>query len=153
MQISFYHLTRLPVEKALPKLLEKAFQQDIRCVVQAPTLENVQHLNEVLWTYHPESFLPHGTAKEGMAEKQPIWIDISQDNVNNASLLVALHPTPFKEPSSFEKIIYMFDGNIKEDLENTRLLWKQYNTPAHTLAYWYQGMDGQWVQNRQSLYS
>ena len=58
-EIGFYHLTCTPLERALPKLLEKVLASGARAVVRAGSDERVEFLNGALWTYQPASFLPH----------------------------------------------------------------------------------------------
>ena len=50
-EIRFYHLTRSPLDRALPQLLEKTLRRDWRAVVIAGGEERVESLNASLWTY------------------------------------------------------------------------------------------------------
>ena len=86
--IGFYHLTRTPLERALPKLLEKVVGARMRAVVRAGSTERVDFLNTALWTYDPASFLPHGTVREGEAAEQPIWLTEKVDRPNDAQILI-----------------------------------------------------------------
>ncbi len=72
--IQFYHLTATPLERALPKLLEKAYGGGFKILLVAESDERVEQLNHLLWTYAQLSFLPHGSAKDGNVEKQPILL-------------------------------------------------------------------------------
>jgi len=73
-QIQFYHLTATPLERALPKLLEKAYASGFKILLVAGSDERVDQLNQSLWTYAQLSFLPHGSVKDGNVEKQPILL-------------------------------------------------------------------------------
>src|SRR5215470_1536790 len=64
-EVGFYHLRSTSLERALPRLLERALAEGHRVVVMAGSPERVQHLDDLLWTYSDESFLPHGAAKHG----------------------------------------------------------------------------------------
>ena len=64
-EVAFYHLQQSPLEAALPKLLEKTLAAGHRAVVMAAAVERVEALNTLLWTYHPDSWLPHGSARDG----------------------------------------------------------------------------------------
>ena len=75
--IQFYHLTATPLERALPKLLEKAYDGGFTTLLVADSEEYVEHLNELLWTYDPGSFLPHGSVKDGNVGQQPILLSTS----------------------------------------------------------------------------
>ncbi len=148
IHINFYHLTCVNLQKSLPKLLEKIFQQGHRCLVVAKTEAEVSLLNDQLWTYHPESFLPHGTHKDGEASDYPIWISTSQENANNATVLLLTSPLPLENPDSFQKAAYLFEGTHDKDLTAARSLWRQYKS-EHTLTYWQQDTKGQWEQKAQ----
>ena len=71
-EIRFYHLQKQRLEDALPALLEKARERGHRIVVQAGSPERVKALDSLLWTYRPESFLPHGSGPAVNAPDQPI---------------------------------------------------------------------------------
>src|SRR5207244_8646954 len=87
-EIGFYHLLATPLERALPRLLERARAQGYRIVVRAASAERVEHLNALLWTYDDASFLPHGSARDGSPESQPIWLSDRAENPNDAAMLV-----------------------------------------------------------------
>ena len=87
-EISFYHLLHTPVERALPKLIEKVLESGARAVIRAGSSERAEELSGALWTYDQDSFLPHGTAHDGNPDKQPIWITTEDDNPNGAEILI-----------------------------------------------------------------
>src|SRR5437879_1713641 len=89
-EIGFYHLLSTPLERALPRLLERARAQDLRIVIRAASAERVEHLNALLWTYDDPSFLAHGSARDGNPAAQPIWLSDRSDNPNEASMLVLI---------------------------------------------------------------
>ena len=73
-EIGFYHLTRSPLEQALPRLLEKVLASGQRAVLRCPDRARMEALDRALWTYGKDSFLPHGTRADGFAEAQPIFL-------------------------------------------------------------------------------
>ena len=81
-EIGFYHLSSTSLERALPKLLERARIQGHRIVVRAASPERVEHLCVTLWTYEEASFLPHGSVRDGNAAMQPIWLTHRGENPN-----------------------------------------------------------------------
>ena len=58
-EILFYHLERQPLFQVLPSLLEKTRERGWRAVVRTVDGEQAASLDEHLWTYREESFLPH----------------------------------------------------------------------------------------------
>ena len=145
-EVGFYHLTRSPLEKALPKLLEKVVQAGNRVFVLAESAERVDALNGALWTYHPQSFLPHGTPRTGRPEDQPIWLDEVDHNPNNSNVIVMADGATSAHINSFEKAIYMFDGNDPEELRRARSVWKKLKGDNFSLIYWQQDEKGSWSQ-------
>lgn len=141
MEISFYHLTITPLEKALPTLLEKAYEAGHKIQVVCKE-ESVQFLDEKFWTFHPRKFLPHGTEKP---ELQPVFISASNDNQNDATVLAIADGREIPS-ENYEKILHMFDANFEEDLATARTRWKDYKAKGYTLRYWFQDEKGKWAE-------
>src|SRR5512134_1496434 len=85
-EIDFYQLERRTLDDVLPTLLELSLKRGWRAVVQAASEERVAALDTLLWTYGEESFLPHGTARDGRAAAQPIYLTTSDENPNAAQI-------------------------------------------------------------------
>ena len=78
-EVLFYHLERAPLERVLPSLLERTLERGWRAVVQSGSAERLEALDLALWTYNDESFLPHGTARDGDPARQPIYLTLGDD--------------------------------------------------------------------------
>jgi DNA polymerase-3 subunit chi len=149
-EVGFYHLMRTPLERALPKLLEKAVARGMRAVVVAGSDERVEHLNAALWTYDPATFLPHGSAADGFADAQPIYIADHVTNPNGAVLLVLTDGIEMDDADSFERIIDMFDGRDEEAVDAARKRWLARKGEGHKLTYWQQTESGGWEQKAEA---
>jgi DNA polymerase-3 subunit chi len=153
-EFRFYHLERRRIDQALPEILEDALAQGLRAVVQAPSEERVEALNERLWTYADESFLPHGAARDGGAESQPIYLTAGEENPNGATLRVLLSgvgAAPFAEPTArgaYERVILLFDGGDEEAKAEARRQWSLVKAAGAAPSYWREGDDGGWEKGR-----
>jgi len=145
-QIGFYHLMRLPLEQALPKLLDKALAAGFRAVVLAGSIERVEALNDRLWTYEPESWLPHGSAKDGEASLQPIWLTPVDENPNGATILVMCDGAASDKVGDYQRCLDLFDGNDSEAVEKARERWKRWKAEGHELVYYQQTERGGWEE-------
>ena len=143
--IAFYHLQKLPLERALPKLLEKTLEAGKSALVVAGSTDRVEALNALLWTYDPNAWLPHGSARDGNAEDQPIWITDGDDNPNGATFLF-LTDGCTGPVADFERCFDMFDGNDASSVAAARERWKTCKAGDHTLAYWQQTDGGGWAK-------
>lgn len=141
-EIRFYHLTRTPLEKALPKLLEKMIEQGKKILVVGESEPYIETLNTLLWTYHPSSFLPHGTRKDGFLSYQPIFLAPDFENANGASFCVTLDGRIPSDFSQWESIFDLFQG---EDIETIQKAKKRWNTYDSYLRFFFlQDDTGKW---------
>jgi DNA polymerase-3 subunit chi len=145
-QIGFYHLTRLALDEALPRLLEKAVAAGLKVVVMAGSPERVEHLNGLLWTYSEESWLPHGAAADGDAELQPIWLTERDENPNGASVLVLCDGVVPADMSAYARCLDLFDGRDDEAVQAARGRWKTWKADGHDLTYFQQTERGGWEE-------
>ena len=141
-EIGFYHLSSTPLDRALPKLLDRAWTQGYRIVVRAASPERVEQLSSVLWTYDEAAFLPHGSARDGNAAVQPIWLTHGGENPNNATMLVLVDGVEAEDIVSYARCADLFDGNDVDAVEAARTRWRRAREAGHTLTYWQQTMSG-----------
>jgi len=144
MEISFYHLTRTTLEAALPQMLEKTLERGQRAVVRAGSAERIEALNGWLWTYKDRGFLPHGSAKDGHAASQPIWLTDKDERPNEAQVLFLTDGATSEKPEDFERCAVLFDGNDDTALTAARAQWSGLKDAGHDLTYWQQNSEGRW---------
>jgi DNA polymerase III subunit chi len=132
----------MPLERALPRLLERARAQGHRVVVRAGSVERVARLDAILWTYDEASFLPHGSARDGNAAAQPIWLTEKEENPNRASMAVLVDGVEAGDLGTFARCADMFDGNDEATVEAARERWRRAREAGHLLTYWQQTASG-----------
>ena len=64
-EFRFYHLERRRIDQALPAILEEALAEGCASSSRRRRPTWSRRSNERLWTYSDESFLPHGSARDG----------------------------------------------------------------------------------------
>ena len=111
----------------------------------AGSSERVEHLNQLLWTYDEASFLPHGSARDGHSDRQPIFLAASDENPNSATMLVLVDGARSAALERYARICDMFDGNDESAVEEARRRWREAKAAGHTLTYWEQTGSG-WVK-------
>jgi len=143
-EVLFYHLERKPLEAVLPQLLEMTVQRGWRAVLQASSEERLEALDTHLWTYSEESFLPHGTRKDGHAAEQPVYLTIGDDNPNAATVRFLVDGAVASEPTAYTRVVYLFDGRDPDAVQQARGEWKRVKTAGCTVTYWQQTESGRW---------
>lgn len=139
-EISFYHLTTTPLERALPSLLEKAYEAGMRTLVLVDK-GRMKQIDDSLWTANQQKFLPHGTSNP---ELQPIFLSDKIFN-DNRKVLAITNGATYESDDGFAKILDIFDGNIETDLARARERWKLYKDKGFEAKYWFQDEKGKWV--------
>jgi DNA polymerase-3 subunit chi len=145
-EVWFYHLQRQRLEDVLPALLEKVLAAKKRAVVLLGSDERVEALNTLLWTYDERGFLPHGSARDGAAELQPIWLTAKDENPNRAEILVLADGARSDAVGGFERCLELLDGNDEAAVTAARAHWQGYKEAGHEVSYWQQDARGKWAR-------
>ena len=143
-EVLFYHLQNAPLERVLPDLLERSLQRGWRAIVRAGGKERLDALNNTLWTYKDESFLPHGTVEDGPPELEPVFLTTEEDNPNGANVLFLVDGAEPGEVGGYERCVLMFDGRDAEAVATARTHWKALKDAGHDTTYWQQSEAGKW---------
>ena len=145
-EIYFYHLESRSLEQVLPTLLELSLKRGWRAAVQAASEERVEALNTLLWTYREESFLPHGTARDGHAYAHPIYLTAGEENPNAAQVRFLVDGATLADASPYSRVAYVFDGRDAEAVSRARSEWQAAKARGDAVSYWQQDADGRWEQ-------
>ncbi len=142
-EYGFYHLTRTPLEQALPKLLGRVLTGGGRAMVRLASQERLEALDASLWTCPDPDWLPHGTPRSGNAPLQPIWLTTEDGEApNGARFLFLLEGTTSARLDAFDRVLDLFDGGDEDAVLAARARWKAAKAAGHALAYWQQGPRG-----------
>jgi|SRR5919106_3499477 DNA polymerase-3 subunit chi len=97
-RIDFYVLqegARLTREHLVCLLAHKAYDQGQSLYIHASSREEVNTLDELLWTFRDISFLPHQRIDEGLSPDAPIVIGCGEAPPETTKLMINLaHPPP-----------------------------------------------------------
>jgi DNA polymerase III subunit chi len=152
-EVRFYHLQRARLEEVLPVILERCHQRAERVLVLAGSTERVEALAALLWTYRPDSFLPHGTAKDGEAARQPIYLadsagetDSPNGAPNGAQVLILSDGARHPRVGDFKLVCELFDGHDEAAVAAARTQWKACKEAGHAVVYFQQGDNGKWQE-------
>jgi DNA polymerase-3 subunit chi len=143
-EVLFYHLERQPIERVLPSLLERTLERGWRAVVISGSLERLDALDTHLWTYKDDSFLPHGTRKDGAAAEHPVYLTTVDENPNGASVCFLIEGAEAADFNAFTRIVEMFDGADPQALAHARERWKRAKAAGCAVTYWQQSETGRW---------
>ena len=146
-EVFFYHLTESRLEEALPDLLERSLARGWRVVVQTATPERRDALDQHLWTFRDDSFLPHGTDADSSGALQPILLTVEpEQRANDAHVRFMVEGAVPASLEGYERGVYLFDGHDDGQLAAARGRWMVEKTAGHAVTYWQQTEDRRWVK-------
>ena len=143
-EIWFYHLERSTLDQVLPTLLEKTLERGWRALLKTADARRVEAVDEALWTFRDDSFLPHGRSGQPHAERQPVLLSESGENLNGAQALFIVDDTELGATEGFERCFIIFDGRDEPALQQARERWRTLKGRGENLAYWRQTDQGCW---------
>jgi DNA polymerase-3 subunit chi len=112
------------------RLADKAFQRGHRIFIHATDEAQATELNELLWSFRPASFLPHGL--HGQEHSESIAIGWGQEPDNHNDLLINLQ---LEIPSFFSRFARVAEVVTQEpdSLAALRKSWTFYKERGYQL--------------------
>ena len=144
MHVDFYHLTAMPLERVLPQIAEKVLAGGNRLLVVDADDRRRAALDRLLWTFAPDSFLPHGQIGSGADEHQPSLL-AGEVNAANGAKHIALTDGVWRDDAlDFERAFHFFD---EDAIRAARAAWKGLaDRDEVSRRYWKQNDAGRWEQ-------
>ncbi len=132
-RVGFYVVQAAGLDQRLQvaaRLADKAFSQGHRIFINAADREQARSLDELLWSFRPDSFLPHALAGEENGE--PVIIGWGQDPGDHSDLLInlQLEPPPFF--ARFGRVAEVVTQD-PASLEALRNAWRMYRERGYQL--------------------
>ncbi|MBB5709380.1 DNA polymerase III subunit chi [Sphingomonas xinjiangensis] len=144
MQVDFYHLSRTPLERVLPRIAERILATGGRLLVVAIDEQTRMGLDQLLWTYAAASFLPHGLAGGEDDASQPVLISRVPDGANGAQNVALADGVWRDEVLAFTRVFHFF---TEDRIREARAVWKDLaEKEGVKRRYWKQDDAGHWEQ-------
>lgn len=135
MEITFYVLTDTDPAVRLHtacRLIEKAFRQKHDVYVHAASRAEAEQLDELLWTFKAESFIPHHLVGDGPTPPPPVrigWGELPPEPRGILMNLSADIPTGF---ARFRRILEIVGGD-EAMREHAREHWRSYKQQGYAV--------------------
>lgn len=133
MEITFYVLPDTDPGKRLHtacRIIDKAFQQKHSIYVHARNQAEAEQLDELLWTFRAESFIPHHLVGDGPTPPPPVRIGWQQIPAEARDVLINLHADAPAKPAQFRRIVEIVGGD-EPMREAARTHWRQYKQQGY----------------------
>jgi len=122
--VIFVEVTASRMEMLACELAEHTYAQGDRLQIIAIDEEQAARLDDLLWTYKPDNFVPHGRWKGMDSESdQPVIITTRKEPVPGTTSLLTMDYCPVKIIRQFSKVIHVVVVDNQERLEASRRYW------------------------------
>lgn len=139
----FYHLEGSTIENVLPDLLEKTLAKGWRALVKLPQ-DKLSEMDDHLWTFRDDSFLPHGRDTEPMGDWQPILLSSDLESAKGFDAVFLLGGMDIREAEEATRVMVMINGRSEADVTSERRRWKKLKETGASLSYYQQNSQGRW---------
>ena len=137
IRVDFYLLSNTEpqaVNLVACRLLEKAYQRGHRVFVFCDSKDNAERLDELLWTYKEDSFIPHNLQGEGPEPPPPVQIGYGTEPRGFNDILLNMSPTIPDYFTRFQRVmeIVAADDTAKEISRNHYREYRSKQCQLHT---------------------
>lgn len=99
------------------RLAEKAWQQGNKVYIHTESAEQSQRLDELLWTFRVDSFVPHSLDDDTTADTAPVHIGHSGEPQHHDEVLINLAPEVPLFFSRFERVADLVDQHEESRIQ------------------------------------
>ncbi|MBA2709270.1 MAG: DNA polymerase III subunit chi [Tatlockia sp.] len=135
IRVDFYLLADSEVEELklfACRLLEKAYARGHRVFVYCANQLEAESLDELLWTFKDNSFIPHNLQGEGPEPPPPIQIGYQNEPRGFNDILINLHGEIPEFHSRFRRIIEIVANN-ENAKELSRAHYREYRAKKYEI--------------------
>ena len=147
-QIIFYSTAPFQVEKTLFTLLEKSLEKGNKSLLLFKDKEKCLSINEQLWTYKQNSFLPHISEDDQIYDNidVPVYLSTKNENPFKAELLFSIDGFLPDNIDHFERVIIIIDVNDELLNEKYKNYYLDINKNFEDIVFYKSDDNGKWIE-------
>ncbi len=115
------------------RLIEKIYKQQRRIYIHTENQTVAHHIDELLWTYREDSFLPHHLYGEGPDPAPPIQIGYNTVPDKHRDILINLSPAAPEFYNQFSRVLELISSDPVATAAG-RERYKFYRTQGYDIA-------------------
>ena len=135
-EVVFVEVTAIRMEMRACEIAEHTYLAGTPLQVIAANQEQAARLDELLWSFKPDSFVPHGLWTGDRNEpSQPVVITDVQERVPEIESLLMMDYCPVELVERFSQAIHLVVVDNQERLEASRGYWTQLRAAGFTMRH------------------
>ena len=133
--VEFYEVRGTRWDLALCRAVEAAYGQGFRIYVWADSEPEARRLDDLLWTFREDSFVPHGLWQGEPACDEPVAVGWKPGNPNGADCLVLARDATPGEVQGFSRIIDFAPVDLPEIRQSARRRFRAFQTAGLQVTF------------------
>lgn len=123
-EVVFVEVAASRMEMRACEIAEHTYAQGDRLQIITIDEEQAARLDDLLWTYKPDNFVPHGLWKDMDSDSaQSVVITTRKERVPGIASLLTMDYCPVEVVQQFSKVIHVVVVDNQERLEASRRYW------------------------------
>ncbi|KAA3613590.1 MAG: DNA polymerase III subunit chi [Calditrichaeota bacterium] len=123
--VLFVELKIASKNKYVCDIAEKLFDNNISVSIFTNELKSANQLNDLLWTWKQDSFIPHSISTAENGSSDPVSISSSIDLIPQTEALILFDPLPLNELEKFKLVFDFAEVYHSEKKQESRQRFKQ----------------------------
>ena len=136
------------MKKTLFALLEKSLEKGNKSLLLFKDKEKCLSINEQLWTYKQNSFLPHISEDDQIYDNidVPVYLSTKNENPFKAELLFSIDGFLPDNIDHFERVIIIIDVNDELLNEKYKNYYLDINKNFEDIVFYKSDDNGKWIE-------
>jgi len=123
LRVDFYVVERGDADTVACRLADKAFGQGLRVFIRTGDPERTRRLDDLLWTFHGQSFVPHAPQENAGPEMPVVLGEQAPDGA--VDLVINLADRPPESPHRYQRVAEVV-GPAADDRRAARERFRYY---------------------------
>jgi DNA polymerase III subunit chi len=121
--VIFFELKNASKNRCICDIVEKLYDSNISVTIFSNDKKNAAQLDDLLWTWKQDSFIPHSIA--GLTEdSNPVTINLSGESLSKTQALILADPLPVDSFSFYDLIIDFAEVYHSDKKQESRSRYK-----------------------------
>jgi DNA polymerase-3 subunit chi len=135
-EVIFIEVTASRMEMRACEIAERTYIRGDKLQIIAADQQQAVRLDELLWTFKPDSFVPHRFSRDEKDEvTSPVVITIGEEKISGFEFLLMLNYCPVEIVAQFSQVIHLVVVDNQERLETSRHYWAQLKEAGFVLRH------------------
>ena len=146
-EIFFYKLKNSSSELFLCSLIEKSINNNWNSVVLFDSIERMEEINDLLWSYKDTSFLPHGSENDENSKFHRAYLTCKEENPNDSKVIFSIDGLFIKNINSWKRCVYIFNEQNLKVVDQFHLYKNDIDLSKHSYKSFEQDTYGKWINS------